>query len=143
MKKVLALSFVPTSLDLGLLLLRLWFGLSLLILHGWPKLMGFSQMAGSFPDPLGVGSRVSLILALIGEVLCSVLLVLGLFTRAAALGGAITMGVAFAMVHQLTLRGENSGELAYAYLGVFLALFLAGAGRFSMDGSNSVKAVKA
>jgi putative oxidoreductase len=130
MKKVLSLSFVPTSIDLGLLLLRLWFGLSMLLLHGWPKLMGFSQMAGGFPDPLGVGSRLSLIFALIGEVLCSVLLVLGLYTRAAALGAAITMGVAFALVHQMTLRGENNGELAYAYLGVYLALFLAGAGRF-------------
>lgn len=139
MRKVLALSFVPTSVDLALLLLRLWFGLSLLVLHGWPKLMGFSAMAGGFPDPLGVGSRVSLMLALIGEVLCSALIVLGLFTRAAAAGAAITMGVAFAIIHQMTLRGENNGELAYAYFGVFLALFLAGAGRFSMDGRDTGK----
>ncbi len=134
MKKVLQLSIVPTSADLALLVLRLWFGLAMVLLHGWPKLATFSSLAGSFPDPLGVGSQVSLILAICGEVLCPVLLVLGLFTRLAALGAAVTMGVAYWIVHSGALRGENSGELAFAYLGVFVVLFIAGAGRFSLDG---------
>lgn len=133
MKKILQLQFLPTSADLALLLLRLWFGLPLLLLHGLPKLMDFRAEAGSFPDPLGVGSPVSLGLAILGEVVCSSLLVLGLFTRLAALGAGTTMAVAFWRVHHLTLRGEASGELAYVYLGVFVALLLAGAGRFSLD----------
>lgn len=140
MKKILQLSFIPASADLGLLLLRLWYATPLLVLHGWSKVMGFSSMAGSFPDPLGVGPRNSLILALIGEVLCPVLMILGLFTRFAALGSAITMGVAFWGVHQFSLRGEHNGEMAYVYLGVFLALFFAGAGRFSLDARSGVKA---
>ena len=141
MKKILQLSFVPSSADVALLLLRVWYGLPLLIIHGWPKLMTFSEKAGQFPDPLGVGPRNSLILALIGEVLCSALLVVGLFTRVAALGAAIAMGVAFWGVHHLSLTGEHNGELAYVYLGVFLALFFAGAGRFSLDArSGGVKA---
>jgi len=139
MKKILQLSFIPVSSDLGLLLLRLWYGLSLLVLHGWPKLMKFSALAGGFADPLGVGPRNSLILALVGEVLCSALLVVGLFTRLAALGAAITMGVAFWGAHQLSLKGEHNGELAYVYLGVFLALLFAGAGRFSLDARSGVK----
>jgi putative oxidoreductase len=143
MKRVLQLQFVPTSADLALLLLRLWFGGSLLILHGWGKLMGFSGMASSFPDPLGVGARNSLILAIIGEVVCPALLILGLFTRIAALGMAITMGVAFWAVHGLALSGPQSGELAYVYLGVAIALLIAGAGRFSLDGRGGVKVSKA
>lgn len=140
MKKFLQLSFIPASPDLALLLLRLWYATPLLLIHGWSKLVGFSNMAGSFPDPLGVGPRNSLILALVGEVLCPVLMILGLFTRLAALGTAITMGVAFWGVHQLSLKGEHNGELAYVYLGVFLALLFAGAGRFSLDARSGVKA---
>lgn len=126
MKKFLQLSFLPVSTDGALLLLRLWYGLPMLILHGWPKMTKFAEMAGQFPDPLGVGPRNSLILALVGEVLCSVLLVLGLFTRFAALVAALTMAVAFGAVHGFALTGERNGEMAYVYLGVFIALFFAG-----------------
>lgn len=40
-------------------------------------------MALAFPDPLGVGSEISLILAIFGEVFCSVLLIFGLLIRLA------------------------------------------------------------
>jgi putative oxidoreductase len=132
--KLLQLNFLPSSADLGLLVLRLWLGLSLLILHGWAKLTGFSGMAGKFPDPLGVGSTASLGLAVFAEVVCAALLALGLFTRFAAVGLIITMAVAFFAVHKGSLRpGPGSGEMAYIYLAGFVTLFLAGAGRFSFD----------
>jgi putative oxidoreductase len=140
---ILRLDFVPSSVDLGLLVLRLWLGLSLLILHGWGKLSGFQQMASKFPDPLNIGNRNSLILALVGEVLCSTLLAIGLFTRFAALGAAITMSVAFFLVHKASFKpGPGSGELAYVYLCGFVVLFLAGAGKFSVDGRSSGSAPK-
>src|SRR4051812_44803032 len=74
---ILRLDFVPASTDLGLLVLRLWLGLSLLLLHGWTKLSTFQQMAGKFPDPLKIGHQNSLILAIVGEVFCPILIVLG------------------------------------------------------------------
>lgn len=133
MKKALQLSFIPVSADFALLVLRLWYGLPLLFLHGWSKAMGYSTMAASFPDPLGVGPKVSWTLAVLGEAICSALLVLGLFTRIAALGAGITMAVAFWGVHHLTLKGPGNGELAYVYLGAFVVLLIAGGGRFSLD----------
>lgn len=139
MKKMLQLNFVPVSVDLALLLLRVWYGAAMIYIHGWDKLMTFSSMASAFPDPLGVGARNSLILAVTGELVCSVFLILGLFTRLAALGAAVTMGVAFWGVHNLTLKGEHSGELAFVYMGVFLALLFAGAGRFSLDARGGAK----
>src|SRR5690606_3325956 len=87
---ILRLDFLPASTDVALLVLRLWLGLSLLVLHGWMKLSTFQQMSRKFPDPFGVGSEVSLGLAVFGEVLCSIFLVIGFFTRFAALGAAIT-----------------------------------------------------
>ena len=139
MKKIgsiLRLEFLPTSADLALLLLRLWLGLSMLLLHGWGKAMGGEKMMRGFPDPLGVGNEVSWGLAVFGEVVCSVLLVLGLFTRFAALSGMITMSVAFFMVHKMVLKGANSGEMAFIYLAGFLTIFLAGPGRFAVDGKS-------
>ncbi|MBV9403889.1 MAG: DoxX family membrane protein, partial [Acidobacteriaceae bacterium] len=75
---------MPRSYDCGLLVLRLCFGLLLLFNHGVPKLLRFSQMAAHFPDPLHVGSKISLVLVLIAELVCAVLVVIGLATRLVA-----------------------------------------------------------
>ncbi|HEV8541234.1 MAG TPA: DoxX family protein, partial [Verrucomicrobiae bacterium] len=107
---ILRLDFLPASSDVALLVLRLWLGLSLLLLHGWTKLSTFQKMSGGFPDPLKIGHRNSLILAIVGEVVCPILVVLGLFTRFGALGSMINMSTAFFFVHKLKLSGPGSGE---------------------------------
>lgn len=129
------LTFLPASTDVALLVLRLWLGGSMLALHGWQKLIHYSSLNATFPDPLGVGSLWSLVLALCGEVLCQILLMLGFVTRLAALGAVATMGVAWYAVHKMALTGAQSGELAFIYLAGYLALVFAGAGRYSLDGS--------
>lgn len=129
----LQLDLVPTSTSLAILLLRVALGTQMLIGHGWPKLMTFSEKAATFPDPLGVGHMTSMALAVFGEVVCSVLLILGAFTRLAALGGAVTMSVAFFLVHGGKLSGANSGEMAFLYLVGFVAVFLTGPGLFALD----------
>lgn len=134
MMKLLRMDFVPGSVDFGLLVLRAWLGLTMLLNHGWAKLVGFQAKSGSFPDPLGIGSAPSLGLAVFAEVVCASLLVVGLFTRFAAFNLAVTMAVAFALVHDGALSGANSGELAFVYMGGFVALFLAGGGKLSLDG---------
>lgn len=138
--KFLHLNFLPRSADVGLLLLRLWFGLSMLWLHGWLKVSGFSSMAEKFPDVLGLGSgKVNLVLAIFGELVCAGLLALGLFTRVAALGCAITMFVAFWIAHGHRLTGEGNGEMAFLYLGAFVVLFIAGGGKYSVDAKIGAK----
>jgi putative oxidoreductase len=130
----LRLEFLPSSTDLALLVLRLWIGGSMLVLHGWGKLASFNQTAAKFADPLGIGSTASAALAVFGEVGCSILIILGFLTRFAALGGAITMGVAFFIVHKAHLTGSNSGEMSYLYLAGFVAILIAGSGKFALDG---------
>jgi putative oxidoreductase len=139
MVKLLRLSFLPTSVDLALLVLRVWFGLALVSLHGWSKLTGFAERSQRFADPFGIGSTASLVLVVFAEVVCSVLLVVGLFTRFAAVTCAITMGTAFYFAHGGRLTGQGNGELPFIFLGGFVALFLAGAGRFSLDGRGGSK----
>jgi len=129
----LQLRFIPRNVHIALLLLRLWLGLSMLLLHGLTKLKTFSELSGKFPDPLGIGHQASLALAVFAEVGCSALIVLGLFTRLASLSLIINMCVAFFLVHNATLTGEKNGELAFIYLAGYVVLLVAGGGVFSID----------
>ena len=119
--------------DLALLLLRIGFG-GLMLTHGIPKLERLSNPDG-FPDPLGVGSTTSLILVLIGEVIAPILIMIGFKTKYAAIPAAITMGVAAIVVHASDPIGTK--EKALLYLFAFVVIFLAGAGKFSIDGRNN------
>ena len=134
---ILRLEFLPASTDVALLVLRVWLGASILLLHGWGKLIGYEKMSGGFADPLKIGSEASLALAIFGEVVCGFLLVIGLFTRFAALGLSITMSVAFFLAHEMVLKGPRPGEMAFIYLAGFVAILIAGPGRFAVDGKSA------
>ena len=133
MLKILKLSFLPKSPDYGLLILRVALGFSMLLLHGRGKLLDFSATAAKFPALFGLPANVNLGLAVFAEVVCSTLLIAGLFTRFAALFLAATMGSAFFFVHKSALVGEHSGELAMVYLVAYVTLLFTGAGKFSVD----------
>lgn len=121
--------------DWGLLCLRLCFGLSLFLKHGWEKPTNFAQMAQHFPDPLHFGPVPSLIIALISDAICSVLVMLGLGTRWASLWIFMNIFVAWSFVHHFMFfgKGAEHGETIVLYLGGFLALAIMGAGRLSLD----------
>jgi putative oxidoreductase len=121
----------PKLANLGLLLLRLTFGLQLALLHGLPKAQSFAAKASSWADPLHIGPRNSLIGTIAGELVCSVLLAVGLATRLAALGVAFTMAVAAFLVHRGFAWGPR--ELAMVYLAAALAIAALGPGRYSLD----------
>ena len=118
------------QISIGLLVLRVAFG-CLMLVHGVQKLMGFSAMAETFPDPLGMGNQLSLICAIGTEVGCSILLILGIGTRIAAVNLAFTMCVALFMVH----AGDpwKVKELAAVYLAVYVVIVMTGPGKFSLD----------
>ena len=134
MNKFVRLGFVPRHFDLGLLVLRLMFGFCLCVLHGWPKVMHFSDMASHFPDPLHIGSKFTLMFAILSDLICSVLVAIGLATRWAALIIAINTGAAFVVAHKFSLLGPHSGELALLFFGWAVAILIAGPGRYSVDG---------
>ncbi|MCX6851806.1 MAG: DoxX family protein [Verrucomicrobia bacterium] len=133
MLKLLKLSFLPKSPDYGLLILRVALGFSMLLLHGRGKLLNFSATVEKFPALFGLPANVNLGLAIFAEVVCSTLLIAGLFTRFAALVLAATMGSAFFFVHKSALVGAQSGELAMVYLIAYVTLLFTGAGKYSVD----------
>ena len=116
--------------SLGVVVLRVSFG-GLMLVHGIQKLMVFNELSSTFPDPLGMGSFLSLVATIGAELGCSLLLVLGLATRLALLPLAFTMAVALFLVH----AGDpwKAKELAATYLCVYLALLPAGPGKYSLD----------
>ena len=115
--------------DLALLLLRVGFG-GFMLTHGIPKLQMLSDPS-SFGDPIGVGPTVSLILAIIGEVVAPALIIIGFKTKWAAIPAIITMGVAAFVVHANDPIGTK--EMAILYLIAFTVIFLAGPGKYSLD----------
>ena len=117
--------------DFGHLIMRLTFGLTMLIAHGWPKFVSFGERAASFPDILGIGSTANLALVVFAEVLCAGLIAIGLFTRMACVPLLITMLVAFFVIH-----GEDpfqKKEMAFLYLCAYAAIFFSGPGKFSIQ----------
>ena len=116
--------------ETGELILRLVLGFFMLS-HGWGKLSSFSEKSEFFPDPLGMGSALSLSLATFSEFFCSIFLILGLFTRFAALNILITMLVAGLIFHAADPFGKK--ELALLYAAGFLYFTIVGGNRFSLD----------
>lgn len=123
--------------DLGKAILRIVLGV-LILVHGIAKLMagpGFVTQVvtqAGLPAALAYG-------VYIGEVVAPVLLIIGLWSRLAALIVAINMVFAFALVHakQLGEMAPTGGwalELQGMYLAAALAVALLGAGRFSIGG---------
>lgn len=88
---------------------------------------------GRVPRSTGGGQRDKFEPGHFSEVLCAVLLVAGLAARLALVPLIVTMAVAFFLIHGGRLVGEGNGEMAFLYLAGFVALLIAGPGRYSFD----------
>ncbi|MGF1558306.1 MAG: DoxX family protein [Flavobacteriaceae bacterium] len=118
-------------IELGLLILRISSSVMLLT-HGIPKFQ--KLIAGGeieFGDPIGIGAAPSLFLAVIGELVCPILIIIGYKTRFAAIPSAITMGVAAFIVHAADPFGTK--EKALLFLTCFVVIIFLGPGKFSID----------
>lgn len=130
MKKIL-LSYRALGTDIALLLLRVSIASLLLFGHGWPKLVNFDEKAASFTSVFGLGSNVSMSLAVFAEVFCSALVVLGLFTRLALVPLIVMMLVIVFVIHADDPFAKQ--EFALLYLVPFFTIFLTGPGKYSLD----------
>ena len=119
-----------TKVSLLLLAVRISFGI-LLMNHGIQKWTNFQELSAVFPDPLGVGSPLSLGLAIFGELACSMAFIIGFLYRLAMIPMVFTMAVAFFVIH-----GNDpfaTKELAFVYLVVFILMYIIGPGKFAVD----------
>lgn len=103
----------------------------LLMLHGWQKIQNYSMLSSVFPDPIGLGSQISLTLAISAEFVAGLFLIAGFLTRLALIPMVFTMGVAFFVTH--AADPFQVKELAFVYMVALVILFIAGPGKFSVD----------
>jgi putative oxidoreductase len=123
------------SADAGKLLLRLTVGI-LLLLHGIAKVIGGPASIVALVEKLGMPASLGYAVYL-GEVVAPLALILGVWTRIAALVVALNMGVAIALVHMGELFSLNDGggwalELQGMFLFSALAVALIGPGRYAL-----------
>jgi len=123
--------------DLGKLVLRAALA-ALILFHGISKIMGGVAPIAGMLAKAGLPASIAY-LVYIGEVVAPLLILFGVWTRAAALILAINMVVAVLLVHstQLFTTSKTGGwalELQGIYLASALAIALLGAGRYSMGG---------
>ncbi len=123
---------IPTVKNSVMLLVRLFIGISMILLHGLPKIEKyFASGEIQFFDFLGIGVTATLILAIIIEIGCSILIMLGLFTRIAAVLLIFTMLVAAFGSH--FSDGFKIMESSLLYLTVYALIWAFGPGDFSVD----------
>jgi len=127
-----------TAIDVGLMVLRLGAGVSLLLLFGLTKLKAansyFHTGAWEFVDfNRKVGLPVPVLIAFLqtlNESVGALLVVAGIQTRSA--GGSVALG--FIVATYLSIRtGEDAWLIALFYAVMFTTLALTGAGTLSID----------
>lgn len=131
MKKLLSINYSDGAFNVAMLLLRLALG-ALMIPHGYSKLIHFAEQKNKFMNFLGMGSTLSFSLLIFAELICSALLVLGLFTRGAVIPLIIAMSVALFKAHHGEVFGD--GEHAALFLAGYFVVLLCGPGKVSVDG---------
>jgi putative oxidoreductase len=125
--------------DAGKLLLRAALAI-LLLFHGISKLIGGVGFISGMLAKAGLPPELGY-LVYIGEVVAPLMILFGLWTRAAALVVAINMIVAVLHVHvgQIFTLSQSGGwalELQALYLATAVVVALQGAGRYSFGGAS-------
>ncbi len=135
------IDFVRSSPDLdrhwqiGMLILRIYVGVAVLIAHGWPKLQEMLSGQGHFPElveSLGLPFPTLFAwLAVVSQVGGSLLVILGLWARPAAL--AVGFTIAFGVLSVHWSDGFKGMELGITYSVVLAVIAVSGPGWMSFD----------
>src|SRR5437868_1165366 len=113
MKRLFSINYSDNAVSFAALLLRVAIA-SMMLPHGFSKLMSFASTSGHFADPFHIGATASLCLVIFAEVFCAAFIILGLFTRFACIPLVIDMCVALGYVHHWDVFGK--GELDALFL---------------------------
>ncbi len=130
MRKLFSTRYNAGAYNTALLVLRLGVGI-LMAHHGYEKFSNFHQTEGFMMNFMGIGKSATTALVIFAELFCSVLLILGLFTRLASIPLIILSCVILFQVSHADYFGK--GEIITLFLTSYVALLLTGAGKISVD----------
>lgn len=117
--------------DLGILFMRVLGPGTLFFAHGMGKLTSMPGIFHQFPDPIGLGSTLSAAIAILAEGICTIFVMLGLFTRITVLPIIGVMGVAFLVQHAGDPFPQKEKALLYLIFGI--TLLFTGGGRYVLN----------
>lgn len=120
--------------DIAFLFLRVSGSFFILILHGMPKIFSYSEELKIIEDPFGIGSGVTLMLAIFAEVFCPIFIIIGVFTRLACIPIIFLLLVSLLVVHPSWSIQE--AQFAWLYVIIFLTIIISGSGSISFLNSN-------
>lgn len=121
----------------GLLFMRVSTAIMVLLVHGLPKLQNWNLELHRIEDPLGLGPTLTLSLAVFAEVLCPVLLILGVYARLACLPMLVVLHISLLLVHpDWTLE---QGQFAWLLTILFTGLAITGPGPYALRSPNPFK----
>ncbi len=138
MKTTMKRPDTSNSADVALLFLRVSASVLLLIVHGLPKMLHIRAQLGAIEDPLHLGSAFTLAFAIFAEVVCPVLMIVGVFTRLAALPILVVTVVALTLVHPDW--SLEQAQFAWMLLILFGTVAIGGAGRYRITLNRDVPA---
>ena len=103
-----------------------------MLTHGLPKL---EHLLGDetiqFASVLGLNETMSLAMAVFAEVVCSILILIGLGTRLAVIPLIVTMLIAIMHIHGADPFSVK--EMAVHFLLMYIVLLIMGSGKYSAD----------
>ena len=134
-------SSIEINRNLGLLVIRIGIGLSMMIFHGFAKIKGGPELWSK------IGTEISVVginflpvfwgfMAAFSEFFCSLFIIIGILFRPAAVLLAMTMTVAILMHLNLPADNPSSGwsgaSHALEFLAVYIGLLFTGPGKYKV-----------
>lgn len=130
MRKLLSTRYNAGAYNTVLLILRLGAGI-LMANHGYMKLVNYNEMKLKFMEFMGLSPSITLALLIFAELVCAILIVIGLFTRFACIPLIISCTYALSQSHKWDVFDE--GEKITLFLIAFVTILFTGPGKISID----------
>ncbi|NOT50625.1 MAG: DoxX family protein [Chitinophagaceae bacterium] len=125
----------PLNADAGILFLRLILG-GLFAYHGYDAVMHYQEYLGNSiaqkpRGTIGLGAEFEFVLVVYSQLICGILIAIGLLTRFSTVPIFIMMAVAVFIAH----KNDDffAKEKALVFLLMTIPVFIFGSGRYSVD----------
>lgn len=119
------------SKDIAFLGFRVLVSLAMINTHGIKKVIYLQETIAHIPDPFGIGGELSTAMAILANIICPILVIMGLATRLAILPILGVTMIGFFIVHAADPWSVKDIPLIYSL--AYMLIFFIGPGKYSLD----------